>query len=355
MAETPAEIVAPHPARIMVVDDDDAVRDVLCRVLKVQGFDVIEASSADMALETIDRDGMVPVVVSDIHMPGRDGISLLRAVLKRYPDTAFVMLTGDADVTTAVECLKIGALDYLTKPVIIEEVRARVTRVIETRRLRLEVRRFEENYREDLERRVAELSQKNKAMFLAQVQMAVRMLEAKDPYTRGHSQRVAEYAVATGRTLGIDREMLGEIRLGGELHDIGKIGTRDAVLHKPGPLTDEEFAEMRRHTIDGAEMLSVLSEDHPEVLSIVRSHHERMDGTGFPDGLKGEAIPLSARVVAVVDAFDAMTSTRSYRLKQGAEPALLELERCAGPHFDPVVVAAFRDAFPDHDRLLLSV
>lgn len=339
----------------MVVDDDAAVRDVLRRVLQAQGFDVIQASSTDMALETIGRDGTVPVVVSDIHMPGRDGIALLRAVLERYPDTAFLMLTGDADVTTAVECLKLGALDYLTKPVIIEEVRARVARVIETRRLKLEVRRFEENYREDLERRVAELSRKNKAMFLAQVQMAVRMLEAKDPYTRGHSQRVAEYAVATGHVLVLDRALLDELRLGGELHDIGKIGTRDAILHKPGRLTEEEFVEMRRHTTDGADMLSVLREDHPEVLAIVRSHHERMDGTGFPDGLKGEEIPLCARVVAVADAFDAMTSTRSYRLKQGAEPALLELDRCAGPHFDPVVVAAFRDAYPDHDRLLLPV
>lgn len=353
MAVTALTIAAPHPARIMVVDDDAAVRDVLCRVLRAQGFDVVQASSADTALETIQRDGLIPVVISDIHMPGRDGIWLLRAVLQRYPDTAFMMLTGDADVTTAVECLKIGALDYLSKPVIIEEVRARVTRVIETQRLMLEVRRFEENYREDLERRVAELSDKNQAMFLAQVQMAVRMLEAKDPYTRGHSQRVAEFAVATGRALGLDQVMLDEIRLGGQLHDIGKIGTRDAILHKPGRLTDEEFIEMRLHTIDGAEMLSLLREDHPELLHIVRSHHERMDGSGFPDGLAGNAIPFTARIVSVVDAYDAMTSTRAYRAEQGVEPALRELDRCSGHQFDPVVVRAFRATFP-HDGLAQS-
>src|SRR5690606_32171201 len=128
--------------------------------------------------------------------------------------------------------------------------------------------------------------------FLAQVQMAVRMLEAKDPYTRGHSERVAKYSDQVARQLGLPDNILSEIELGGELHDIGKIGTRDAVLNKAGRLTEEEFGEMRRHTIDGEEMLSVLRDDHPVALNIVRSHHERLDGSGFPDGLVGDAIPL---------------------------------------------------------------
>lgn len=349
----PLPIADVEPQRVLVVDDDPTILAVIGRILRAHHFEVLEASGTDEALLALRGAGVVPLVVTDIHMPGRDGIALLEELRQRYPDTAVMMLTGDADIGTAVECLKRGASDYLSKPVVVEEVWARVDRVLEQRRLTLEVRRLQESYQADLERRVKELSEKNKAMFLAQVQMAVRMLEAKDPYTRGHSTRVAEYAVTTGRLLGLGPTMLAELRLGGELHDIGKIGTRDAVLNKPGKLTAEEFAEMRRHTTDGAEMLAVLAEDHPEVLHIVRSHHERMDGTGFPDGLAGEAIPRMARIVAVCDAFDAMTSTRAYRVMQDPGWAFAELERGAGTHFDPEVVRAFRQAYPDAGTTLI--
>lgn len=327
--------------RILIVDDDAKVRGVLSRVLTAQGYDTMEADGTAAALACLERVGDVTLVVSDIHMPGRDGHSLLREIRERYPDIAVLMLTGDADVATAVACLSDGAMDYLSKPVLIDEVRARVGKALDKRKQDIELRTLRENYQSDLERQVLDLSQKNQAMFLAQVQMAVRMLEAKDPYTSGHSGRVSAYAVATGRHLGLGPEVLEQIRLGGELHDIGKIGTRDAVLNKPSRLTESEFIEMKRHTVDGEEMLSVLREDHPEVLHIVRWHHERMDGSGFPDGLRGSAIPITARIVAVADAFDAITSTRAYRDGQGHDVALAELTRCAGPHFDPDVVKAF--------------
>ncbi len=341
------------PTRILVVDDDPQIRGVLARMLRSQGYEVTDAEDGDAALRRLDAEGAVPLVLSDLHMPGRDGMSLLREISARYPDTAVVMLTGDDDIANAVECLKVGAYDYLTKPMQVQEVRARVEKALTERRLALEVRRLRERYQDDLERQVRELSRKNQEMFLAQVQMAVTMLEAKDPYTRGHSHRVATYAVATARKLGLAPRMLEQIRLGGELHDIGKIGTRDAILNKPGRLTDEEFAEMRRHTVEGEAMLSVLREDHPEVLHIVRSHHEHFDGRGFPDGLVAEQIPLTARVVSVVDAFDAITSTRAYRVQQGPQRALDELRGNAGRQFDPRVVDAFFAAFPDPTELPL--
>jgi response regulator RpfG family c-di-GMP phosphodiesterase len=344
--------IAAGSAPILVVDDDANVRRAVSRALAATGHEVVEADSVDAALSALERFGGVPLVVSDIHMPGRDGLALLKEVRARYPDTAVIMLTGDADVSTAVACLKTGAVDYLPKPVLVEEVRARVSRALEQRQTTLELQRLREAYQRDLESQVRELSRKNQEMFLAQVQMAVRMLEAKDPYTRGHSGRVAQYAVATARRMGLDPAFIEQVRMGGELHDIGKIGTRDAILNKPGRLTPEEFAEVRRHTTDGEAMLEVLRADRPEVLAIVRWHHEHMDGTGFPDGLKGVAIPLSARIVSVADAFDAMTSTRTYHEMSDADFALAELERHRGTQFDADVVTAFVQVFPEVAVLL---
>jgi len=185
--------------------------------------------------------------------------------------------------------------------------------------------------------------------------MAVRMLEKKDEYTRGHSQRVSRYAVRTAMVLGLSGHTLDQIQLGGELHDIGKIGTRDAVLRKPGPLSPVEFEEIKKHVLEGEEILEPLRREHPLVLQIVRSHHERLDGSGFPDRLKGGAIPLAARIVAVVDAFDAMTTERSYRSPCSTGKAMEELARFAGIQFDSEVVAAFRRAFPDPARLPILV
>ncbi len=340
-----------EPAAILIVDDDPDIRTTMRRILEPRQHRVLEAGDGRSAIAMLEEGRPVSLVISDIHMPGADGIWLLGEVQRRFPDTGVIMLTGDADIARAVECLTLGAMDYLPKPMLVDEVRARVAKALEKRRLQAEVRRLRDQYQADLERQVLELSRKNEAMFLAQVQMAVRMLEAKDRYTRGHSDRVAAFAVATGQRLGLGAAELEEIRLGGALHDIGKIGTRDAVLNKPAELTPEEMAEMQRHTLDGEEMLSVLRDDHPQVLQIVRWHHERLDGSGFPDGLSGDAIPMCARIVAVVDAFDAMTTTRAYRTGQSPAWAYEELHRHSGGHFDRDVVVAFTAAFPDPDQM----
>lgn len=344
-----SDFPTPSPApttSCLVVDDDDQVRHTVARVLRAQGMSCGEAPDGVAALAVLAEQGEVALVVSDIHMPEMDGMTLLREVHRLYPDTAVIMLTGVADVTTAVACLQEGALDYLPKPVLVEEVRARVEQVLEKRRLVLENRYLQQSYQHRLEAQVRELGQKIEEQFLGQIQMAVRMLEKKDVYTRGHSGRVAEYAVRTAVQLGYTGSQLDEFRLGGELHDIGKIGTRDSVLNKPGRLTDEEFEEIKRHTVEGEEILEPLRREHPIVMEIVRWHHERMDGSGFPDGLVGEAIPEPARVVCVVDAFDAMTTTRTYRAHLSFTEAMGELSSCAGPQFDPRIVAAFRRAYP---------
>jgi len=325
------------------VDDDAQVRHVLARVIATHGLSPIEASSGTEALSALEREGEVPVCISDIYMPEMDGVTFLREAVRRYPDMAMIMLTGVAEVSTAVECLKLGALDYISKPVMVEEVRARLDKALEKRQLILQ-NRF---YQETLEGRVRELDLRNRTSLINGVQMLVHALEAKDAYTSGHSSRVSRYATKSAVLLGFTDDALEHIRLGGELHDIGKIGTREDVLNKPGPLTAPEFEHVKLHTTLGEKILAPFLTESPIVLRIARSHHERLDGSGFPDSLRGDQIPLEARIVAVVDAFDAMTTNRAYRPSRPSADAILELRRCAGVHFDSEVVEAFIRAHAD--------
>jgi putative two-component system response regulator len=332
--------IAAGTANCLIVDDEPTVRRSLVRMLQSQGFNCFEAGSGREALGVLERIGEPPLVISDMRMPELDGLGFLEAVRQRYPDTSVIMLTGISETTTAVDCLHKGAADFLLKPISVSELQARVSRVLEKRALVLQNRFYQQN----LERQVHEQAQRIQELFLQGVQMLARALEAKDAYTRGHSIRVSQYAVGTAERLGFDGGSLDGIRLGGELHDIGKIGTREAVLHKPGTLTDDEFRQITEHPVLGEKMLMPLAQESPDVLRIVRSHHERIDGSGFPDALRGNQIPPEARIVAVVDAFDAMTTNRAYRPQLPVSRAIDELRRCAGVHFDAQVVEAFLSA-----------
>src|SRR6266545_6128298 len=336
-------------ANCLIVDDEPSVRRSLVRMLQAQGFNCFEAGSGREALGVLERIGEAPLVISDMRMPELDGIGLLEAVRQRYPDTSVIMLTGMSETTTAVDCLHMGAADFLLKPISMSELQARVARALEKRTLVLQ-NRF---YQQHLERQVHEQAVRIQELFLQGVQMLARALEAKDSYTRGHSIRVSQYAVGTAQRLGFDGPSLDGIRLGGELHDIGKIGTREAVLHKPGTLTDEEFRQITEHPVLGERMLLPLARESPDVLRIVRSHHERLDGRGFPDGLRGEMIPIEARIVAVADSFDALTTRRPYREARPPEIAVGELRRVAGTQLDPDAVEAFVTAYPDPSNLPL--
>jgi putative two-component system response regulator len=326
-------------ARCLVVDDEPLVRRSVVRMLEPLGFTCLEAATGKEGLDRLDESGELPLIISDLHMPELDGMGFLSEVRRRWPDTAVVMLSGMAETSIAVDALQLGAADFLLKPVAIKEMHARVARVLEKRSLVME-NRF---YQAHLEQQVQAQAERIKELFLEGVQMLARALEAKDAYTRGHSIRVSRYAVATAEQLGIDAA--------GELHDIGKIGMREAVLHKPGSLTADEFRQVIEHPALGERMLSPLARETPAVLRIVRSHHERMDGAGFPDGLRGDGIPFEARIVAVADAFDAMTTERPYRNSRSPAEALDELRRVAGRQLDPSVVEAFARAFPDPAKL----
>ncbi|HEX6965621.1 MAG TPA: HD domain-containing phosphohydrolase [Gemmatimonadaceae bacterium] len=320
----------------LVVDDEPRLRQALARLMRGDGFECLEAASGQEALDVLAQHP-VALVLSDLRMPVMDGSELLRHMRTEYPDVAVIMLTAVAEAEAAVRCLSLGAMDYLTKPFSYEEVRARAAQALEKRRLITENR----EYQERLEERVAVQARRIEELFLGSVHSLVEALELKDPYTRGHSARVSHYAVAIARELGLGADAVRQIELGGHLHDIGKIGVREAVLNKTGPLTPEEYEHIMTHPVLGWRILTPLLTDHPLVLNMVRSHHERLDGRGVPDGLSAHAIPLEARIACVADAFDAMLSRRPYRQGRSRDEAMAELRERAGEQFDPDVVEAF--------------
>jgi response regulator RpfG family c-di-GMP phosphodiesterase len=334
----------------LIVDDEPRLRQVMAHLMRSDGFQCVEAGNGIEALMLLETTPAI-LVLSDLRMPKMDGMELLRAIRARFPDIAVVMITAVADVDMAVNCLSLGAADYVVKPYQLEDVRARVSQALDKRRLLLENRA----HREHLEERVAAQARRLVEMYWASVQSLAEALELKDPYTRGHSVRVSHYSVAIGRTLGLEGEMLRQIELGGHVHDIGKIGVRESVLNKAGPLTPDEYAHVMTHPMLGWRVLSPLFGDTPHALNIVRSHHERFDGSGGPDGLAGKAIPFEARIVAVADALDAMTSYRPYRLgEMTLDRALLEIRRNAGAQFDPEVVEAVAAAASRGELQLLA-
>ena len=335
--------------RCLVVDDEPHLRSILERLLTAEGLVCRSAASGREALRELEREP-VELVVSDIRMPEMDGIQLLAEVRRRWPDTGVVMITAVSDVSSAIWCLTQGALDYVAKPFQVDDVKARVRQALEKRRLIFENR----DYQHNLENRVEQQSHRIEQLFLEGVQSLAHALEAKDPYTRGHSARVAAYADAIARTLGMDPATLEDLRIGAELHDVGKIGVREEVLNKPARLSDEEYLHIMEHTVIGEKILTPLLRDRPRVLQIVRSHHERLDGKGFPDGLKGDAVPQVARIVSVADAFDAMTTGRPYVAARDPGAALQELHAAAGSQFDRDAVAAFDRTFSDVGRLPIA-
>ncbi len=334
----------------LVVDDEPRLRRVLVQLFESEGFHVREAGTGVEALEAMERDP-APLVISDLRMPGMDGVHLLRHLTQRWPDTAVMMVSAVSDVDTAVKCLHIGALDYVSKPFNLEEVRARVEKALQRRQEKLQLK----TYQQGLESQVRVQARRIEEQFNGGVEALAQALEEKDAYLRGHSQRVALYAVEIARQLTLDPEAMATIRLGGHLHDIGKIGVREEVLHKADRLTLDEYHHIMEHTRIGARILEPLMRDRPLVIAIVRSHHERVDGKGLPDGVKAATLPLPVRIVSVADSFDAMTSKRPYRDALPVSRAMEELHGERGIQWDPEAVDGFLQAFQDVRRLPITI
>ncbi len=338
------EAIPPPPPRILIVDDDESVRDVISVLLREEGYNCVTASGAEAALDLAQADE-TPLVISDMKMPGKDGLWLLEAFRERHPDTSVIMLTGYGDTESAVDCLRRGAVDYLLKPPKLTDLIRAIERALAKRRIELARKRYQKKLERKVRDRTTELRQALKDVsttYQNTLLALVTALDAREHETSDHSQRVVEYTTAIAARMSIKGAELEEIGRGALLHDIGKIGVPDAVLLKPGKLTPDEWVEMRKHPDIGFNMISPI----PFLTvpaQIVLSHQERFDGEGYPRKLRREEIHIGARIFAVADTLDAMTSDRPYRKGTSFANAVSEIARCGGTQFDPEVVKAFLD------------
>ena len=318
---------------ILVVDDERSIARLLERFLNRLGYDAAAVANVEEAIERITRTDFA-LVITDLRMPGASGLDLLLEVRTRSPDTRLIMMSGNADVPSAASAIDRGIDSLVIKPFGLDEIRERVEDALQRRQREMDSVRE----REILESRVRERDQESHSLILRAAHSLAAAVDVKDAYTAGHAIRVSSYAVTLAEHIGsID---LDAFRLGADLHDVGKIGIPDEVLNKPGRLTTEEMDRVRQHPAAGAHILKPLIDD-PLVIGMVRWHHERWDGDGYPDGLAGKDVPLPARILAVADTLDAMTSRRPYREGMPWQDAVEEMLRHAGTQFDPEVVAAF--------------
>jgi len=307
--------------RILIVDDDDPSRALLRALLEREGAHVVEAVDGHSALASVQR-ATPDLLLLDVSMPAPDGIEVTRRVRERLSEAELpiILVTGHSDTASKIAGLGAGATDFVSKPFEGGELLARVRVAL---RLRLAFDRLE-----------------SVQAVLASLANAV---DAKDPNTEHHCSRLAEASLDLAGRAGIDGELLEAIGYGAVLHDVGKIGVSEAIISKRGPLDEAELLDMRRHPVVGAGIVQPLRLGRL-VAPIVRGHHERWDGTGYPDRLRGEDIPLGARVVAIVDAYDAMTNDRAYRKAMAVEQARAELLQQAGRQFDPHLALAFHES-----------
>lgn len=314
---------------LLIVEDNHVLRDGIKDILTVEGYSVMTSPNGADALKQMQFE-CPDMILSDIAMPEMDGYEFFDKVRSR-PDwltIPFVFITARGDKEDVLNGKNLGADDYLVKPLTREElltaVRSRLSRSKE-----LSVVQLKQAYETSLT-------------------VLANAIDVRDPYTRGHVERVTAYSEVMGVELGLNDKQLEQIRFGAILHDIGKIMIQETILFKKGPLTDEEWAEVKKHPVIGAEMIKYVSYLAPAI-PIVRHHHERWDGNGYPDGLAGAAIPQAARIVAVADGFDAMTTKRPYQDTRSLWQAYEEVRACSGSQYDPQVVDAFQRAWDKHN------
>ncbi|MBZ5513569.1 MAG: response regulator [Acidobacteriia bacterium] len=328
--------------RVLVVDDEPSICLLLGERLEHEGYGCRTALSGEEALELMASDP-ADLVISDLRMQGISGMALLEEVRTKYPHTAFMVATGVDDIKVSIEAMKKGACDYLVKPIQLEGVVASVERALEKKRMAIELENYRRNLEFMVEQRTRQLQSAMRRVELTYDETLEALgaaLDLRDTETAGHSERVSRYALEMGKAMGCTSDQLKQIRRGSYLHDIGKIGIPDSILLKEGKLTAEETNAMQCHVRIGYNIVCRIA-FLAGAAEIVLTHHERFDGTGYPQGLVGAEIPLGARIFAVADTLDAMTSDRPYRRALSFVAAREEVRRCGGTQFDPKVAKAF--------------
>ena len=338
----PNALTSAPGVRVLIVDDDPALRTILSVMLTQSAFVCRTAASGEEALRLLENQP-TDVVISDLRMPGISGMDLLVEVRERYPHLAFLMVTGEDETRVGVRAMQLGADDYLLKPFDADVALGSLYRALQKKKLEREV----QEYRLHLEEMVSERTQQLRTALQQTERSYEDTLEAlgaaidlRDSPTAGHSRRVFLYSMELAKSIGGLEQEIRSIAMGAWLHDIGKLATPDRVLLKPGPLTDSEWEIMRRHARIGYDLVKSIS-FLAGAAEIVLTHHERFDGSGYPQKMKGDEIPFGARIFAVADTLDAMTSDRPYRAALPLQAAQEVIERGSGTLFDPLVAAAF--------------
>lgn len=327
---------------VLVVDDEEMIRELLSSALEQEEYNWFVAANVDEAFEILEKHP-VDLVISDIMMPGKSGIDLLRDLKKVDNDIAVLMITGLSDMGTAMQCIHLGADDYISKPFGVNRVMLTAKNLLEKRALILE----KKNYQISLEAKVLQQTEQIRYTmnelhdaYHNTLSALVHALDAREKEVGSHSERVMNYCRFLAEKIGIKGTELEQLAKGALLHDIGKIGISDNILLKPGKLDDHEWIEMRKHPIIGH---AILSDIHflKDPIKIILTHHERYDGTGYPNGLKGENIPIGARIFTLIDTLDAMTSDRPYRSALAFDAVIAEVTAHRGTQFDPELADLF--------------
>lgn len=328
--------------RILIVDDEELICRLLAQRLTSEGYACVTANNGREALSHFYKDTF-SLIISDIRMPEMDGIELLKRVKDLNPNMMVIMVTAYPELDMAVEAMRLGAYDFIIKPADLDLILLSVRKALEKRRLEEELEAYHKHLERLVEERTAGLRQAYRVLkkaHLDSVKVLAQAIDAKDPYTRGHSDRVRRMSLKIAGHLGFSEERLESLEYGALLHDIGKIGIKDEVLQKPGALNPGEYQYIQEHTLIGAKIVEGI-DFFKDKIPMIRCHHEYFDGSGYPDGLVGEAIPLEARIITVPDAFDAMASLRPHRRAMPLDEVLMELEKGRAKQFDPEVLEIF--------------
>lgn len=339
----------PSKHKILIADDDTLVREAVAKVLEMFGHEVLSVTSGQEALDAADNS--FDVILLDINMPGMDGFEAMEAIKKVEPDIPVLFITGAGSVDYAIKAINLGAYDFISKPIEdLDLFNVKIKRAIEKRMYVLSEKAYKENLEIEIKNKTKELAEKNALLqeyshYLedSAVNTIITLqtaLEEKDLYTAGHTIRVTEYSLMIGKALSFLEEDIKVLERACQLHDIGKLVIDVSCIQKPGPLTREEWDKVKKHPEIGENILKPLSFLRREA-GIVRHHHERVDGTGYPDGLVGEDLDILTKVITVADSYDAMTSRRSYKKNMNMNSAIAELKRSSGTQFDPDVVDVF--------------